>query len=74
MPPPKKLVRERLSHFNGAKLSPRKAIKRVAAIALSPVKARPQKKNRNTDPEDEVRRLNMEVAGIGRGWNANASL
>ncbi|KAJ7031101.1 hypothetical protein C8F04DRAFT_1186154 [Mycena alexandri] len=64
MPPPKKLVRERLSHFNGAKLSPRKAIKRVAAIALSPVKARPQKKNRNTDPEDEVPVSESSAANI----------
>lgn len=46
MPPPKRFARERLSHF-AAKLSPRKAIKRVASIALSPVKARPQKKNRD---------------------------
>ncbi|KAJ6565098.1 hypothetical protein B0H10DRAFT_1965832 [Mycena sp. CBHHK59/15] len=48
MPPPKKLVWERLSHFNG-KLSPKKAIKHVTTIALSPVKTCPQKKHRNTD-------------------------
>ncbi|KAJ7431693.1 hypothetical protein FB451DRAFT_1197768 [Mycena latifolia] len=52
MPPLKKVFRDRAAILNGRLASPKKAIKRVAAIALSPVKARAQKKHRNADPED----------------------
>jgi hypothetical protein len=47
MPPPKKSVRDRLSRLNGRLPSPKKAIKRVASIALSPIKVRVQKKHRH---------------------------
>jgi hypothetical protein len=46
MPFAKKSVRDRLSRLNGRLPSPKKAIKRVAAIALSPVK-RVEKKHRS---------------------------
>ncbi|KAJ6519197.1 hypothetical protein C8R45DRAFT_918270 [Mycena sanguinolenta] len=52
MPPLKKSVRDRLNRLHGRLPSPKKAIKRVAAIALSPVKARPEKKHRRRDPDD----------------------
>ncbi|KAJ7691705.1 hypothetical protein B0H17DRAFT_1200839 [Mycena rosella] len=52
MPPLKKVFRDRAAILNARLASPKKAIKRVAAIALSPVKARAQKKHRNADPED----------------------
>ncbi|KAJ6613906.1 hypothetical protein B0H10DRAFT_2221886 [Mycena sp. CBHHK59/15] len=52
MPPSKKTFRDQAAILNGRLASPQKAIKCVAAIALSPVKARPQKKHRNNDPED----------------------
>ncbi|KAJ7347341.1 hypothetical protein DFH08DRAFT_960682 [Mycena albidolilacea] len=51
MPFPKKSIRDRLSRLNGRLPSPKKAIKRVAAIALSPVK-RVEKKRRHEDPDD----------------------
>ncbi|KAJ6602943.1 hypothetical protein B0H10DRAFT_1958015 [Mycena sp. CBHHK59/15] len=51
MPPPKKSIRDRLNRLNRRLPSPKKAIKHVAAIMLSPVKARPQKKHRSEDPE-----------------------
>jgi hypothetical protein len=57
MPPSKKTFRDRAAILNGRLASPKKAIKRVAAIALSPVKARPQKKHQNDDPEDHEVRL-----------------
>jgi hypothetical protein len=53
MPASKKHLRDRVARLNGRLPSPRKAIKRVAAIALSPVK-RVQKKRRNAEPEDSV--------------------
>jgi hypothetical protein len=52
MPTSKKSVRDRLNRLNGRLPSPKKAIKRVASIALSPVKNHPQKKHRNKDPEN----------------------
>ncbi|KAJ7673356.1 hypothetical protein B0H17DRAFT_1140953 [Mycena rosella] len=52
MPPLKKVFQDRAAILNGRLASPKKAIKRVTAIALSPVKARAQKKHRNADPED----------------------
>ncbi|KAJ7698439.1 hypothetical protein B0H14DRAFT_3904789 [Mycena olivaceomarginata] len=51
MPFPKKSIRDRLSHLNGCLPSPKKAIKCVAAIALSPVK-HVEKKHRHKDPDD----------------------
>jgi hypothetical protein len=53
MPAPKKAIRDKLSRLNGRLPSPKKAIKRVAVIALSPIKACPQKKHRHEDPEDD---------------------
>ncbi|KAJ7237498.1 hypothetical protein C8J57DRAFT_1568187 [Mycena rebaudengoi] len=53
MPPFKKSLRDRLSRLGGNIPSPKKAMKRVAAIALSPVKARPQKKRREEEPQDD---------------------
>jgi hypothetical protein len=53
MPASKKYLRDRNARLNGHLPSPRKAIKRVAAIGLSPVK-HIQKKHRNAEPEDGV--------------------
>jgi hypothetical protein len=52
MPTSKKSVRDRLNRLNGRLPLPKKAIKHVMSIALSPVKNRPQKKHRNKDPEN----------------------
>ncbi|KAJ7300724.1 hypothetical protein DFH08DRAFT_828180 [Mycena albidolilacea] len=45
----KKNVRDRVARLNGRLGLPKKAIKRVAAIALSSVKAQPQKTHRHED-------------------------
>ncbi|KAJ7656540.1 hypothetical protein B0H17DRAFT_1146195 [Mycena rosella] len=60
MPPLKKVFRDRAAILNGRLASPKKAIKRVAAIALSPVKARAQKKHQNADPEDHDMSTSMQ--------------
>ncbi|KAJ7343959.1 hypothetical protein DFH08DRAFT_810492 [Mycena albidolilacea] len=52
MPTSKKSIRVRLNRLNSRLPSPKKAIKRVASIVLSPVKNRLQKKHRNKDPEN----------------------
>ncbi|KAJ6547721.1 hypothetical protein B0H10DRAFT_1969497 [Mycena sp. CBHHK59/15] len=49
MPPTKKKIRDHVARLHSRLPSPKKAIKRVAAIALSPVKARPEKKHRHDD-------------------------
>ncbi|KAJ7472041.1 hypothetical protein FB451DRAFT_1521447 [Mycena latifolia] len=63
MPAPKKTIRDRLNRLNGRLPSPKKAIKRVAAIALSPVKARQEKKRRSEDPEDDDLTASMQEPG-----------
>ncbi|KAJ6615748.1 hypothetical protein B0H10DRAFT_1949634 [Mycena sp. CBHHK59/15] len=52
MPAPKKALRDHVACLNGRLPSPKKAIKHVAAIALSPVKARPQKKHQSDNPDN----------------------
>ncbi|KAJ7343795.1 hypothetical protein DFH08DRAFT_810344 [Mycena albidolilacea] len=52
LPTSKKSVQDRLNRLKGRLPLPKKAIKRVASIALSPVKNRLQKKRRNKDPEN----------------------
>jgi hypothetical protein len=51
MPFPKKSIQDRLSRLDGRLPSPKKAIKRVAAIALSAVK-RVERKCRHEDPDN----------------------
>ncbi|KAJ7713819.1 hypothetical protein B0H16DRAFT_1478397 [Mycena metata] len=61
MPPLKKKFRDRVSRLHGGVASPKHvAVKRVAAIALSPVKARPQKKPRDQGPEDNHSTTSMD--------------
>jgi hypothetical protein len=52
MPTSKKSVRDRLNCLNSRLPLPKKAIKHVASIALSPVKNCLQKKHQNKDPEN----------------------
>ncbi|KAJ7680161.1 hypothetical protein B0H17DRAFT_1206149 [Mycena rosella] len=59
MPPLNKVFWAQAAILNGRMASPKKAIKRVAAIVLSPVKARAQKKHRNADPEDHDIRISV---------------
>ncbi|KAJ7769836.1 hypothetical protein B0H16DRAFT_1452227 [Mycena metata] len=60
--------RDRVSHLHGGVASSKRvAVKRVAAIALSPVKVHPQKK-----PRDFLKE--MEAAGIKCGGNTHAGL
>ncbi|KAJ7268443.1 hypothetical protein C8J57DRAFT_1228146 [Mycena rebaudengoi] len=61
MPPQKKSIRDQLSRLNGRLPSPKKAIKRVAAIALSPVKIRPEKKRRNDDTDHKENDARVEA-------------
>ncbi|KAJ7205071.1 hypothetical protein C8J57DRAFT_1259086 [Mycena rebaudengoi] len=49
MPPFKKAIQDQLAHLNGCFPSPKKAIKHVAAIACSPVKSWPEKKQQPMD-------------------------
>jgi hypothetical protein len=49
MPRTKKSLWDQANRLNGRVVSPKKVFKRVASIAL---KARPQKKHRNEDPDD----------------------
>ncbi|KAJ7732978.1 hypothetical protein B0H16DRAFT_1732494 [Mycena metata] len=60
MPPLKRRFKNQVARLNGGLASPKKAIKRVAAIALSPVKSRPQKKHRNDD--HDVRMIPLACA------------
>ncbi|KAJ6617009.1 hypothetical protein B0H10DRAFT_1948692 [Mycena sp. CBHHK59/15] len=52
MPPTKKQIRDRVACLHGRLPSPKKAIKHVVAIALSPVKVHPEKKHRHDDPDN----------------------
>ncbi|KAJ6534918.1 hypothetical protein B0H19DRAFT_1080326 [Mycena capillaripes] len=65
MPAAKKAIRDWLNRLNGRLPSPKKAIKRVGAIALSPVKARPQKKHRHEDPADDRSSIFLQEPEFG---------
>ncbi|KAJ7712300.1 hypothetical protein B0H16DRAFT_1479544 [Mycena metata] len=68
IPALKKKFRDRISRLHGGVASSKRvAVKRVAPIALSPVKVHPQKK-----PRDFLKE--MEAAGIKRGGNTHARL